>query len=143
MIRTLAPGLLSFVVIAIGLLHLVWAFSPWPWNDRETFVRTVGGTDDGRMPRAVESMLVGVALIGAGALTLMVGGAVPGVGPQWLQLTGMFGFALVMFVRGAGGYLMNSRATPEFRRWNSVLYSPLCLLLCLLALIVAVAAVRR
>ncbi|MFF8289746.1 DUF3995 domain-containing protein [Streptomyces sp. NPDC016309] len=143
MIRTLAPGLLCFVVIAVGLLHFVWAFSPWPWSDPVTFTRTVGGTDDGRMPRALDSMLVGAALIGAGVLTLMVNGTIPGVGPDWLQLTGMFGFALVMFVRGAGGYLMNSGAPPEFQRWNSVLYSPLCLLLCLLSLIVAVAAVRR
>ena len=52
-------------------------------------------------------------------------------------------FAVVMFGRGAGGYLMNSGAAAEFRRWNSVLYSPLCLVLCLLAVSVAVAAIRR
>ncbi|MEU0717329.1 DUF3995 domain-containing protein [Streptomyces lavendulocolor] len=143
MIRTLVPGLLSLVVVAIGLLHFVWAFSPWPWKDPATFTRTIGGTHDGRMPGALECMAVGTALIGAGVLTLMVNGTVPGIGPEWLRLTGMFGFALVMFVRGAAGYLMNSGAPPEFRRWNALLYSPLCLVLCLLSLVVAVAAVRR
>jgi hypothetical protein len=73
----------------------------------------------------------------------MVNDTIPGIGPDWLQLTGTFGLALVMFARGTGGYLMNSGASAEFQRWNSALYSPLCLVLCLLSATVAVAAIGR
>lgn len=143
MIRTVVPGLLTLILVVIGILHFVWAFAPWPWRDKVTFTKTIAGSDSGEMPPPLLSALVGAALLGGAALTLMVNDTIPAIGPDWLQLTGMMTFAVVMFGRGAGGYLMNSGAAAEFRRWNSVLYSPLCLVLCLLAVSVAVAAIRR
>ncbi|MFI7061645.1 DUF3995 domain-containing protein [Kribbella sp. NPDC050124] len=143
MIRTVVPVVLVFVLAVIGVLHFVWAVTPWPWRDKIAFTKAIYGSDSGELPPPPLSALVGAALLGSAVLTLMVSDAIPGIGPDWLQFTGMVGLALVMLGRGAGGYFMNAGRAAEFRRWNSVLYSPLCLGLFLLATVVAVSATAR
>ncbi|WP_405655739.1 DUF3995 domain-containing protein [Streptomyces sp. RK9] len=143
MVRTVVPAVLTVVLAAIGLLHFVWAFSPWPLRDAMTFTRTIGGSDDGVMPSASSTVVVGLLLIGGAALTLMVNGSIPAVGPDWLRLAGMYGLTAVLLARGLGGYFMNAGAAAEFRQWNTVLYSPLCVALAALGAVVAVAASRR
>ena len=143
MVRTVVPWVLVISLAAIGLLHFIWAFSPWPMNDAVTFSRTIGGVDDDKMPPAPSTVLVGLALIGGAVLTLMVNESIPGIGPDWLRLAGMYGLTVVLLARGLGGYFMNSGAASEFQRLNTVLYSPLCVALAALGGIVAVAASRR
>ncbi|MFJ8649336.1 DUF3995 domain-containing protein [Streptomyces sp. NPDC093546] len=143
MVRTVVPAGLAIVLAAIGALHFVWAFSPWPLKDALTFTRTIGGSDDGVMPSKPSTILVGVALLGGAVLTLMDNESIPAVGAGWLRLTGMYGLTVVLLARGLGGYFMNSTAAVEFRRWNSILYSPLCVALGLLGAVVAVAATGR
>lgn len=143
MVRTVIPVVLTIVLIAIGLLHFIWAFSPWPMKDAMTFTKTIGGSDDGRMPSAPSTVLVGLALIGGAVLTLMVNESIPAIGPNWLQLLGMYGLTAVLLARGLGGYFMNSGAAAEFQQWNTVLYSPLCVVLACMGGTVAVAASRR
>ncbi|MEU9116572.1 DUF3995 domain-containing protein [Streptomyces sp. NPDC048483] len=134
---------LAIVLMAIGVLHFIWAFSPWPFKDVVTFTKTIGGSDDGVMPSAPSTVLVGLALIGGAVLTLMVNESILLIGPDWLRLVGMYGLAVVLLARGLGGYFMNSGAASEFQRLNTFLYSPLCVVLAVLAGIVAVAASRR
>ncbi|WP_234334753.1 DUF3995 domain-containing protein [Streptomyces sp. NRRL S-118] len=143
MIRTVVPVGLATVLTAAGVMHFIWAFSPWPMKDTVTFTKTIGGTDDGVMPSAASAMMVGLALFGGAVLTLMVNESIPSIGPDWLRLVGMYGLAGVLLARGVGGYFMNSGAAAEFQRWNSVLYSPLCVALGVLGGMVAVAASRR
>ncbi|MBB1245376.1 DUF3995 domain-containing protein [Streptomyces durbertensis] len=135
---------MTTLLAAVGVLHFVWMFSTWPLKDPVSFARTlIGRAGEDGLPSRPATAAVGLALLGAAVLTLMANDNIPRLGPDWLTLTGMYGLAAVMFLRGAGGYLMNSRATPEFRHWNSVLYSPLCLTLAALATTVAVSATRR
>ncbi|WP_241837960.1 DUF3995 domain-containing protein [Streptomyces sp. CB03234] len=134
---------LAIVLTAIGVLHFVWVFSPWPFKDVMTFTRTIGGSDDGVMPPVPSTVLVGLALIGGAVLTLMVNESIPGIGPAWLRLVGMYGLTVVLLARGLGGYFMNSSAAVEFQRLNTFLYSPLCVALATLSGTVAVAATRR
>jgi hypothetical protein len=54
----------------------------------------------------------------------------------------MYGLTVVLLARGLGGYFMNSGAAVEFQRWNTFLYSPLCMALAALSGIVATAASR-
>ncbi|WP_234346207.1 DUF3995 domain-containing protein [Streptomyces sp. NRRL F-5755] len=134
---------LAVVLAAIGVLHFIWAFSTWPMKDAVTFTKTIGGSDDGVMPSAPSTVLVGLALVGGAVLTLMVNESVPAIGPHRLRLVGMYGLAVVLLVRGLGGYFMNSGAAVEFQRLNSFLYSPLCVALGVLSGVVAIAASRR
>ncbi|MDQ0840669.1 hypothetical protein QFZ68_000349 [Streptomyces sp. V1I6] len=143
MVRTAVPAVLTIVLMAIGLLHFIWAFSPWPMKDAMTFTRTIGGSDDGEMPPGPSTVLVGLALVGGAVLTLMVNESVPAIGPDWLRLVGMYGLTVVLLARGLGGYFMNSGAASEFQRLNTFLYSPLCVALAALSGTVAVAASRR
>ncbi|MFI0712357.1 DUF3995 domain-containing protein [Streptomyces inhibens] len=85
---------LAITLIAIGVLHFIWAFSPWPFKDVVTFTKTIGGSDDGVMPPGPSAVLVGLALIGGAVLTLMVNGSIPDIGPRWLQSVGMYGLAV-------------------------------------------------
>ncbi|WP_241518550.1 DUF3995 domain-containing protein [Streptomyces sp. CB03238] len=134
---------LAIALTAIGVLHFIWVFSPWPFKDVMTFTKTIGGSDDGVMPPVPSTVLVGLALIGGAVLTLMVNESIPGIGPAWLRLVGMYGLAVVLLTRGLGGYFMNSGAAIEFQRLNTFLYSPLCVALAALSGTVAVAASRR
>ncbi|ORT60994.1 hypothetical protein BKD26_05540 [Streptomyces sp. CB03238] len=143
MVRTVAPMALAIALTAIGVLHFIWVFSPWPFKDVMTFTKTIGGSDDGVMPPVPSTVLVGLALIGGAVLTLMVNESIPGIGPAWLRLVGMYGLAVVLLTRGLGGYFMNSGAAIEFQRLNTFLYSPLCVALAALSGTVAVAASRR
>lgn len=143
MARTVVPVALTVVLVTIGLLHFIWLFTPWPMADAMTFTKTIAGVDDGEMPSRPSTALVGLALIGAAALTLMVNGSIPAIGPDWLRLVGMYGLTAVLLARGLGGYFMNSGAAVEFQRWNSFLYSPLCVALAVLGGVVAVSASRR
>ncbi|UQA90620.1 DUF3995 domain-containing protein [Streptomyces halobius] len=143
MVRTVVPVGLAVVLAVVGVLHFVWAFSPWPLKDEVAFTRAIGGGDDGVMPSALSAIVVGLALVGGAVLTLMVNESIPGVGPGWLRLVGMYGLTVALLGRGLGGYLLNSGAVVEFRRLNSVLYSPLCVVLGVLGGIVAVAASKR
>lgn len=143
MVRTVVPMTLAVVLTAVGLLHVIWAFSPWPFKNTVAFTRTIGGTDDGQMPPRSSTLMVALALIGGAVLTLMVNESIPAIGPDWLRLVGMYGLTLVLLARGLGGYFMNSGAADEFRRLNSVLYSPLCVALSALGGIVSVAASTR
>lgn len=95
------------------------------------------------MPPDVPTALVSAALIGGSVLTLVINENIPGIGPEWLRRLGNYVLAGVMFLRGLGGYFMNSGATSEFQTWNSALYSPLCIGLGLLAVTVGPAATGR
>ena len=73
----------------------------------------------------------------------MVNESLPAIGPEWLRLVGMYGLTVVLLVPGLGGHFMNAGAAGEFQQLNTVLYSPLCVVLGSLGGIVAVAASRR
>jgi hypothetical protein len=142
-IRTVIPLTLTLVLVAIGVLHLIWAFSPWPLGDKVTFTKRVVGNDSGEMPPAMLSALVGLAMMAGGVLTLMVNDSIPVIGPEWLRTVGIYGLAMTLLGRGLGGYFMNTGATVEFQRLNTVFYSPLCVVLGLLTGVVAMSASMR
>ncbi|MFC5216355.1 DUF3995 domain-containing protein [Streptomyces coerulescens] len=143
MIPTLVTAVLTAGLTVIGVLHFIWAFSPWPLKDEVAFTKAVLGNASGTMPPAPLSALVGVVLLGGGAVSLMTNGSVPEVGPDWLCIAGSYGLALVLLGRGLGGYLMGANATGEFQRLNAVLYSPLCIALGLMSGAIAVYATVR
>lgn len=127
MVRTVIPVVLTIVLITIGLLHFIWVFTPWPMKDAMTFTKTIGGSDDGRMPSAPSTVLVGLALIGGAVLTLMVNESIPAIGPNWLQLTGMYGLTAVLLARGLGGILHELRSR---RRIPAVEHGPVLTAVC-------------
>lgn len=117
---------LSAVAIAIAALHLLWALGYWwPIRDEAALARAVLGTRDAeRMPGAVPTALVVVALMFAAAL--------PWVAPGPLRLAGLAALAAVFLARGGAAYAPPFQAlTPEqpFRRLDQRVYGPLSLAL--------------
>lgn len=79
------------------------------------------------MSVAVAALLAVTALI-ALALADLVGWPLP----SWMLRAGGWGAGAVLALRGVGGLvstLVLHQGTPEFRRWNLALYSPLTLAL--------------
>jgi hypothetical protein len=120
----------------IGLLHLLWAFSPWPLATREEFARSVVGRPDGRLPGRlfVLACLVVAGALGAAAyLVAARGGVWVGFAPGWSIDVGTWGVAAVLLGRGAWGMaasgLRLGHAPASYRRLDLAVYSPLCLLL--------------
>ncbi|WP_369395182.1 DUF3995 domain-containing protein [Streptomyces sp. CG1] len=127
-------------LVAVGVLHFIWAVTPWPFKDKVAFTKALLGNASGTMPPPALSALVAVALLGGGVVTLMTVGTIPSVGPDWLCVAGSYGLTLVMLGRGIGGYFLNSGAASEFQRLNSKVYSPLCIALGLMSVAVAISA---
>ncbi|WP_199443039.1 DUF3995 domain-containing protein [Umezawaea beigongshangensis] len=124
---TVLALLTAVVLLLVGVLHVVWTFSPWPLRTREDFARRVVDVPVDKLPTpgmtlAVASLLCVAAYLVAARADLV---AVPG--PRWLPAAGAGGVAVVLLLRGAAGLVMSSRRDTEFARLDRRYYSPLCL----------------
>jgi hypothetical protein len=135
-------NLLAIVIVAVfivlALAHVYWAFGGRiAWL---AVVPEVGGRPT-FTPSAAATFLVAVALLACAGLVAGTAGilAVPvshGV-LTWL----VFALALALLLRAMGdfrlfGFFKRVRGT-SFARWDTIVYSPLCLLLSLGVFIVA------
>lgn len=127
----------ALVLLVLGILHVVWMFSPWPLRTREDFARRVVDVPVDRLPSRPLTAAVAIAL--GLAAYLVVGRAdVVGVpGPGWVPVVGTAGVAAVLLLRGAGGLAVSTRKDTEFARLDVRVYSPLCLTLAAAAALVA------
>ena len=128
------------VLVMIGVLHVVWIFSPWPLRSHEEFARLVVGVTEEKLPSTGQTAAVAV-LLGLAAY-LVVGRAdlVAVPGPAWLSLVGTAGVGAVLLLRGAGGFAVSSRQATEFARLDLRVYSPLCVALAACCAVVAFGA---
>ncbi|MFJ6616299.1 DUF3995 domain-containing protein [Kitasatospora sp. NPDC091335] len=139
-------GVVAAALAATGVLHAVWAVTPWPFGSAEEFADSVVGQGDG-VPPAAACLAVAGAL-GAGAyLVGSEAGVLPAVGPRRLRRAGVRTVAGVLLARGVAGPVLFGRVderSERFRRLNARYYSPLCVALGAGAAAVARAgAVRR
>ncbi|MFE9676806.1 DUF3995 domain-containing protein [Streptomyces sp. NPDC006259] len=125
----------AVVLAAIGVLHVVWGFSPWPARDRDELASFVFSGPE--MPSRTPCLAVGGALLIAAYGVLAVADLWPRVGPNWLYHVGIWVLASALLLRGIAGPLLNRGAGRRFARWNLIAYSPLCAVLGLCALVVA------
>ncbi|MEU4805326.1 DUF3995 domain-containing protein [Actinosynnema sp. NPDC023587] len=128
-VMTLVALLTAVVLVAVGGLHVVWAFSPWPLRSREEFASRVVGVPADRLPSPGLTLAVAALLALAGYLVAARGGVVGAPGPAWLTVVGTAGVAAVLLLRGAGGLVSSARGGTEFARLDRRVYSPLCLVL--------------
>lgn len=117
------------VLTLVGVLHVVWMFSPWPLRTREEFASRVVGVAVEKLPSGPATGAVAVLLGLAAYLVAGRAGVVPVPGPHWLAAVGTGGVAAVFLLRGAGGLVVSSRQDTEFARLDQRIYSPLCLVL--------------
>lgn len=131
-LRPLATGTAG-ILFAVGVLHAAWAAgSTWPYHDDETLTRSVLG-----VPAAKDFPPPGLTLAVTGALSVAGAAALARTSTnarvrQAARLLTLPAAALLA-LRGVGGFaqslLAPQASTPEFRRNDLRIYSPLCLTL--------------
>ena len=60
------------VLVAVGALHVLWVFSPWPLRSREEFARRVVGVPPEKLPSPGLTLAVAVLLGGAAVVEVAV-----------------------------------------------------------------------
>jgi hypothetical protein len=132
-------GILLAVVFAmLGGLHFYWA-SGGRWGSEAT-VPTVGGK---RQIKATgpAAFLVGIALVLA-MLTILGKLGVTRAGlPPWIFSAGTWSLAAIFLIRVIGDFrlfgIFKRVHDTRFSRWDTRLFSPLCLLISVISLILA------
>lgn len=134
---TLIAIIWTIILLEIAALHLLWAARIWvPIREEEALARAVvGSAGITRMPGMVPCAAVALALAVAASL------------PWWdvfgLRRAALLAMALVFLARGAATYIPAiARLCPEepFRSLNRKAYGPLCLMLGILAALLATVA---
>ncbi|MBZ9714008.1 DUF3995 domain-containing protein [Deinococcus multiflagellatus] len=121
-------------LVVVGALHVAWGLgSPWPAPSPEVLARAVVGGMPGGLPGLGPCLGV-AALLFLGALLVVWAPQGPGLARLGAGLV-----AATLLARGLAGFFMPA-LSPAFRvqpfhRWNAWLYSPLCVLLGLGALL--------
>ncbi|WP_309110452.1 DUF3995 domain-containing protein [Saccharothrix sp.] len=119
----------ALVLVAVGVLHVVWMFSPWPLKTREEFAARVVNVSVDRLPSKPLTAAVAVALGLAAYLVAGRAGWLGVPGPGWVPVVGTAGVAAVFLLRGAGGLVSSTRQNTAYARLDVRVYSPLCLAL--------------
>jgi hypothetical protein len=127
----LISSLMFIALFAIALAHLAWSLGrTWPIRDEKLLAQTVVGFRDiERMPPRFLSFALALASLAAGIFALALADHDSG-GPAMSAAAILV--SLVFLARGIVGYTPWWRAlTPEpnFRLNDTRVYSPLCLLL--------------
>jgi hypothetical protein len=123
--------LVSMVFAILSLLHLYWA-AGGRWGVMEAVPEVA--RKPAFTPGPVACIVVALLLAAAAAIVSLRAGLWQlASAPGWLALAGTWTVAAVMALRAIGdgkliGFSKRVRGTP-FARWDSRLYSPLCLLL--------------
>ena len=130
--------LLAGIFAVLSALHIYWALGG-RWGSNVT-VPTVGG-QRAFNPGPLATVLVAAALLIAMLTILGQLGIWKVVVPRWIFFWGTCGISLVFFLRAVGDFrsvgFFKQASGSGFAYWDTWLYSPLCLLISLLAIAVA------
>jgi hypothetical protein len=132
--------LLATIFAALSLLHVYWAAGGRVARGVAIPTLSVSGKR-ALNPSPAGTVLVAAALLVAMLIILgrlgMAGAKIPG----WIFRWGTWGIAVVFFLRAIGefklvGFFKRVSDTP-FARWDTWLFSPLCLLIAVIAFMLA------
>lgn len=143
MLATIALMPLISILVAVGALHVYWAFGG-KWASKDVFPVLEGNKQifqSDTIP-PIPTLIVAALLFIAAGLFLWHTGVIAPVLPQWIRVAGIWTVTIVFFARAIGefryvGFFKTVRDT-GFGRKDTIIFSPLCLLLAILALIVVV-----
>ena len=128
----------SLTLLLLSALHVYWA-AGGQWG-----LATVIPTVDGRPvfhPSAAASLIVASLLAAAATLTLAATGVFRSVAPRWFVQTGLLVLAVVFLARSIGDFhLIGFTKTvldTDFARMDTILFSPLCVVLALSSAVLA------
>jgi hypothetical protein len=130
--------LLAAIFAALSLFHIYWAIGGS--FGKAVAIPTVRGNRC-LDPSPLATIMVAVALLIAMLIVIGQLGMLGEVIPKWIFRWGNWGICIIFLLRAVGefrlvGFFKQVRDT-EFAYWDTRLFSPLCLVIVMLALIVA------
>lgn len=125
---------------ALGVLHLYWACGGRLDSDRIIPRRAAVDPSSGAsrqvaafVPSRRDTLLVAAVLIGAAALVALRAGLFADAVSHWTVQVAVIGVAVAFFARAVGDFKLVGFFKPNngsaFARWDTWLYSPLCVVL--------------
>lgn len=126
---------LFLIFLSLSMVHFHWALGGH-WG----FDQALPTTEDGQKiinPRPVDSAIVGFGLLLFGLFYLMLSEVIPFYVPTWILKVGSWIIPIIFILRAVGdfkyvGFFKKIQST-EFAKWDSLYYSPLCLLIAAIA----------
>ncbi len=134
-----AALVVSGLLGAIAVLHGLWAAgATWPFTDKDRLAEVVLGGSASTFPSAAATWVVVLMLAAAVALVTGQAGLWGARLPNWVFLIGTWGVAVVLILRALlfGFAAIGSDAVN--RTWELALYTPLCLVIGVLCVVVAI-----
>lgn len=127
----LISSLMFIALLAVAVAHFLWSIGrTWPIRDEKLLAQTViGSAGIERMPPRLISLAMAILILAAGIFALAL--ADHESGGVGMTLLGLLA-GLPFLVRGAVGYSpwwAQKTPEPSFRFNDARVYSPLCLLL--------------
>ncbi|MES2734467.1 MAG: DUF3995 domain-containing protein [Bacteroidota bacterium] len=128
----------SVLLIGIGLLHVYWALGG-RWGI-EVAVPEIQGKA-AFAPSILATVFVAIALLAAAGIVLGRLGVWGSAMPSWVFYWGTWALASVFLIRSIGnfrliGFFKKVTGT-RFAQWDTFLFSPLCLFIALVLILVA------
>lgn len=143
MLVGLALTILISIFVATSALHIYWAFGG-KWASKNVIPVLEGDKQllqSSEIPM-VPTLIVAVLLMVAAGLFLWQAGVVTLAIPEWIRIAGVWTVTVIFFGRAIGefryvGFFKKVRNS-GFARLDSLIYSPLCLLVAILAAVVII-----
>jgi hypothetical protein len=130
--------LLAVIFAAIALLHFYWAAGGV--TSGVAAIPSVGGKQ-AFTPSAFGTAMVALAFVAAVLVVLGHSGFLGGFVPQWIFRTGLYVISVLFLLRAIGEFRLvgffKQVSDSTFAQWDTWFYSPLCLVIAVIAFILA------
>lgn len=128
----------SAIFLILGLIHFNWVI-----GGQFGLAQSIPAKENGEKvmnPKKVDSALVGLGLMAFAAFYLLKSGLLAYSLPDSIEKYGSWVIPIIFFLRAIGefryvGFFKSVKGT-EFAKWDTQLFSPLCLILALFGLII-------
>lgn len=139
---TLFAYLLALIFFTLSTIHFYWAFGG-KWGAASA-IPTKENNEPVMKPRTFETLIVAIGLMGFGFFVLIKSSVIQFRIPEWFMNYGLWIVAAIFLLRAVGefryvGFFKKIKGT-HFAEMDTKFFSPLCLIIGLLALLIETTA---
>ncbi len=128
--------LLFFIFLFLSSIHFYWVLGG-KWGSGAV-IPTKDDSQAAMNPGIIATLIVAFGLLGFGILPLIISGAIDFQLPRWLEKSALWIIAGIFLLRAIGDFnyvgFFKKRKQTKFGKNDTNYYSPLCLVIGLLAL---------
>jgi hypothetical protein len=140
--QTIIGLILVIIFLFLSGIHIYWGFGgKWGY---EAAIPTTENNEKLMNPKLKECMVVAIALLILSVLVLIKSGIITYILPNWIQEYGIWIILILFMIRAIGDFkyvgFFKKVKTTKFAQMDTKYFSPLCLLISLLATTLALTA---